>query len=330
MGNGMYSHEAHAALTNARARAPREEVFRQSSCHPLMNPHGVRLRECRDSVDHPNSLGIAFALDVTGSMGDIPEQLARQELPKFMKALTQCGVVDPQVMFVAVGDANSDNAPLQVGQFESTAELMDKWLTSSFIERGGGGSGEESYELALYFLAEHTAMDCWEKRHKRGYAFLTGDELSYNSVARGHLERIFGDRADEDIPTDAVVAAVQVSFEPFFLIPDLARAQRCERHWRDLLGDHVIVMEDASDTCIVAAGAVALGEGLVKDIAALGPVLLSAGASPERLPAVMRALTPYAASLRRDGAPDPKPPKAHPGPNPGDGGGSWWKRLLGT
>src|SRR5687768_2025585 len=100
MGYGDYSHAAHAAIANARASLPLQDVFRQTACHPLMNPHGVTFRESRDSPDHPRSLGIAFALDVTGSMGAIPELLARRELPNFMKTLEACGVPDPQVLFL--------------------------------------------------------------------------------------------------------------------------------------------------------------------------------------------------------------------------------------
>ena len=138
MGFGNYSHEAHQIIALQRAAVPAQEVFKQTSCHHLMNPKGVRARESRDSADHPSSLGVVFALDVTGSMGEIPEMLARQELPKFMKMLVDCRVDDPQLLFMAVGDATSDSAPLQVGQFESTAELMDRWLTWTFLEAGGG------------------------------------------------------------------------------------------------------------------------------------------------------------------------------------------------
>lgn len=115
MGYANYSHETHVALTRARAELPTQQVFRQRECHPLMNPRGVRGRESRDSDAHPNSLGIAFALDVTGSMGKIPEALARRELPEFMKILATCQVADPQLLFLAVGDATCDRAPLQVG-----------------------------------------------------------------------------------------------------------------------------------------------------------------------------------------------------------------------
>ena len=76
MGYGNYSLAAHAALTAGRAHKSGTQVFMQTQCHPLMNPKGLKVRECRDSADHPDSLGIAFALDVTGSMGDIGEWFA--------------------------------------------------------------------------------------------------------------------------------------------------------------------------------------------------------------------------------------------------------------
>jgi hypothetical protein len=321
MGYGSYSHDAHQALLATRAHLGDTEVFKQSSCHPLMNPKGIRLRESRDSKEHPKSFGVVFALDVTGSMGDIPRLLARRELPKFMKILTDSGFADAQLLFVAVGDARSDSAPLQVGQFESTAKLMDQWLTWSYLEGAGGGSGEESYELALYLLAEHTEMDCWVKRKKKGYLFMTGDELPYPAVSRHQIDAVIGDRLDEDIPVEEAVAVLQETFHPFFLIPDLERRRRCEKRWRELIGDYVVCLEDPHDVCYVSAGLVALTEGAVKDLADFEPLLAKAGAPPDRVAAIMRALTPYAAVVGRDGA-----PPVGPGRSGGDGR---FKKLKG-
>lgn len=326
MGYGDYSHEAHEAITRARAGRPAQEVFKQRSCHALMNPKGVRSRESRDTAEHPESLAIAFALDVTGSMGDIPRLLATQELPKFMRLLEVCKVRDPQVLFCAVGDAISDQAPLQVGQFETTAELMDQWLTWSWIEGGGGPGIQESYELALYFLAEHTEMDCLLKRDQRGYAFITGDEHPFPAVSRHQVEAIIGEQVDADLPTEAVVAALTQSYHPFFLIPDASRASRCERRWRDLLGDQTIVMEGPEMTCHVAAGLVALTEGVIKNLDELADLLLTERVDKKRVNAVVRAIGPYAATLSASGAPMPKMTAAA---LPGESRSSFWKRLLG-
>jgi hypothetical protein len=298
MGYGQYSQAAHDALLDQRTGIPPEHVFKQQSCHPLMNPKGVKLRESRDSAEHPQSLAIAFALDVTGSMGDIPRHLAVSTLPKFMKVLGDCKVRDPQVLFCAVGDATSDRAPLQVGQFETTAELMDQWLTWSFLEGGGGGTGEESYELAMYFLALHTEMDCVVKRQRRGYLFMTGDELPYPVLSRHVVESVIGDRLDEDLKVEEVIAELQRHYSPFFLIPDQARRARCERRWRDLLGDHVLCLEKPEDVCFAAGGAIALCEKLVPDLDALARVLQDAGAEREQVKRAVRTL----ASLSPSGA----------------------------
>ncbi|MHB8417300.1 MAG: VWA domain-containing protein [Myxococcales bacterium] len=312
MGYGQYSAEAHDAILKGRAKLPMQELFAQTSCHPLMNPKGVLVRECRDAPDHPASLGIAFALDVTGSMGDIPKALATVQLPKFMKLLFDCGIADPQVLFLAVGDAYSDRAPLQVGQFESTAELMDQWLTRSFLEGGGGGSGEESYELALYFLAQHTEMDCAVKRKKRGYVFVTGDELPYPTLPSAVTEAVLGDRLDDELKVEEIVAELQKTFCPFFVIPDLARRRRCEQRWRELLGDNVLCLEGPEDTCYVTAGAVALEEGAVADLDRLGAMLTKAGIEKARLAPVLRALTPLADLLGKHGKGGPRVSAAPP------------------
>ena len=297
MGYGNYSHEAHDALLKGRSGVPVEGVFKQRLCHPLMDPKGVRVRESRDSAEHPESLGIVFALDVTGSMGQIPVLLATRELPKFMKVLTSCSVRDAQVLFMAVGDATCDQAPLQVGQFETTAELMDQWLTRSFLEAGGGGSGEESYELALYFLAQHTEMDCHVKRGRRGYLFMTGDENPYPVLSRHIVDSVIGDRLDEDLKVAEVVAELQKTFAPFFLIPDGSRRGRCESAWRSLLGDHVLCLDSPEDVCYVSAGALLLCEKLVHDRRALGEALERADIPKARLTPVMRTLSPFVESL---------------------------------
>lgn len=212
MGFGNYSYEAHQQLTSARSGMAASEVFAQSDVNPKMNPKGVKFRESRDSADHPDSLPICFALDISGSMGDIPDLLARKELPSFMKTLMECGIAHPQILFMAFADARIDITPLQVGQFESTAELIDKWLTTTSMFNGSRGSsytgdmrGGESYELALWFAAKHTATDRVQKHGKRGYLFMTGDETAYPAVPRETVQTVLGYDPERDIPLAEVM-----------------------------------------------------------------------------------------------------------------------------
>jgi hypothetical protein len=230
-----------------------------------------------------------------------------------MKTLLGCGIADPSVLFLAVGDAVSDRAPLQVGQFEASEREIDQWLTWTFLEGAGGTFGKESYELAMYFAARHTDMDNFRKRGKRGYYFMTGDEEAYPLVSRRQAQQLIGDDVAADVPIAQVVDELQRTFEPFFLIPDLARRKHCEAFWRKLLGDRVICMEDPTDSVDVAAGLVALCEGALADLDAVARKLTDGGTPRPRVGAVVRALTPFAATLQRDGTPG-TPPRRRPHP----------------
>jgi len=305
MGYGNYSHDAHVALTSRRKGTSTAELFSQRGCHELMNPLGVVARESRDSESHPSSLGIIFALDVSGSMGEIPARMATQTLPAFMQAMLDAGVTDPQILFMGIGYAGGDRAPLQVGQFESTEKLMDQWLTWLYLE-GGGGGGNESYELAMYFAARHTKMDCLEKRGRRGYLFITGDEPPNPAVSRTQVQRLIGDDLLQDIPIADIIEETQRSFEPFYLIPDPDRGRKVGREWRDLLGDRVVVMESPDDTSYAAAGLVSLLENAVPSLDALVERYRNTGMKPRQAAAIGKALSPFAASLGRDGAPSPQ------------------------
>ena len=149
----------------------------EAKVHERMDPKGVKFRESRDSEAHPESRALAVWFDVTGSMGGIPLVL-QKKLAGLMAMLIKKGyIAHPQIMFGGIGDASTDpyrgyqtdKAPLQVGQFESGIE-MDDDLGRLFLEGGGGGQSTESYELAMYFTARHTAIDCFEKRGEKGYA----------------------------------------------------------------------------------------------------------------------------------------------------------------
>jgi hypothetical protein len=294
MGYGNYSHEAHVRLSKGRTKANRKQVFKQSKCHPAMNPYGVKLRESRDSADHPNSTPVVFALDVSGSMGEIPGQLAAQTLPTFMKTLEDAGVPDPQVLFMAVGQGSNDRAPLQVGQFESTAELMDQWLTRMFLE-GRGGGGDESYELAEYFTARHTACDSWDRRKEKGFFFVTGDEPPNRAVFKNEVKGLIGDDLDADLGRSEMFQELCERWEPFFLIPDSGRGVRMKPLWEKVYGNRCVVCATPDDVGYVAAGLVALTVG-----ANLNTVLArfqKTGLPENRVAGVKKALAVYAKSL---------------------------------
>lgn len=137
-----------------------------------LNPF-CQKRECRDSEEHPNTVPVILALDVTGSMGKAANEVAA-ELNNIMTELYE-KVTDVEFMIAAIGDFSYDDAPLQVSQFESDIRIAEQ-LDKVYFERGGGPNDWESYSAIWKFAAERTELDCW-KRGKKGIIITMGDEI---------------------------------------------------------------------------------------------------------------------------------------------------------
>ena len=212
--------------------------------HEEMNPSGVVLRESRDSENNPNTVPIVLGLDLTGSMGHIPHELIKEGLPKLIGGIIQGGIPDPALLFIGVGDHEVDGAPLQVGQFESGDEEMDMWLTRTYLEGGGGGNMGESYHLAWYFAANHTAHDAWDKRKQKGYLITIGDEPCLPNLPATAVKEIMG--AGQDSYTkEELLAEAQERYNVYHIhIVHGGRSKMAAGNWTQLLGDNAIIVED--------------------------------------------------------------------------------------
>lgn len=263
--------------------------------HEMLDPKGVKFRESRDSVEHPNSKAIGVLFDVTGSMGDTPRRL-QEKLPKLMSMILQKGaLVDPQILFGAIGDGHCDRGPLQVGQFESDIK-MEEHLGNLWLEGGGGGSSEESYDLAMYFMARHTAMDCLEKRGEKGYLFLMGDEKYYRTVSKSIVKEFIGDTLQDDIKIEDIVAELQEKFEVFFIFTPSAGYGLSSGHpeiWKKLFAERVLLLPNTDAVCETIAATIAMCEGAV-DHSDLDLHLADVGVDARTAATVKNALIPLA------------------------------------
>jgi hypothetical protein len=222
--------DAEVALTNVRSSAAafsHSEAMTRSGagrCHPNLNPKGV-VRECLDTRQMPFVTPIAIGMDITKSRGNDARIVYEQTMPLLGSLFMSGAVTDPQILFAGIGDATVDTAPLQVGQFESD-DRMDKDLERMWLEGGGGGTGQESYELFAYLLARKTKIDAIDKRGKKGYCFFTADEAPYPSVKKAEVETVFGDKLKKDIPTPDIFAELQKKFRTFLIYPGKPMAER--------------------------------------------------------------------------------------------------------
>ena len=283
---GKDAFEYHAA--NARLPLSQQRV------HKLMDPKGVRFRERRDSDAHPDSRAVAVLFDVTGSMNMVP-RILQKNLCQLMGLLVRKNyLVDPQILIGAIGDATCDRAPLQIGQFESGIEIDDN-LARLWLEGGGGGQQTESYELGMYFLARKTAIDCYEKRGRRGYLFLIGDEMPYRYLKRKEVKAVIGDRLQADIPVEELVRELEVKYDTYFILPNLTshyNDAKIHRRWVQLLGQNVLRLDDPEGISELIASTIGLAEEAV-DLDGVADDLHEAGRGGVSR-AVSRALMPLA------------------------------------
>lgn len=212
---------------SSRAFAYSEEVSRsgQGRVHQNLSALGV-VRECLDTEAMPNITPIAIGMDVTRSRGNDAKTVYSLLHPMLGAMYLSGSVVDPQILFAAIGDAKSDRAPLQVGQFESSDAKMDNDLGRLWIEEGGGGTGEESYELFAYFLARKTKVDAIDKRGDKGFCFFTGDEAPYPTVSKEEVKRLIGDDLPADIATPEIFAELQQRYRTYLLYPGKSMEDR--------------------------------------------------------------------------------------------------------
>lgn len=232
----------------------RGTLFKSRSMNNKMNPYEVYVRESRDSQEHKNSLAIIFGLDVTGSMLGIPHYLVKEGLPAIMGKIIQRGVPDPQVLFLGIGDHECDDAPLQVGQFESSDEALDNWLMDVYLEGGGGGNYGESYLLAWYFAAYHTVIDCFEKRGQKGFLFTIGDEPCLKELPARAAKAIMGEGQYADYTHADLLDKAREKYDVYHIhMSHGMDRQETINGWKQLMGDNLVIVNNQEDTAKVIA-----------------------------------------------------------------------------
>jgi hypothetical protein len=260
-----------------------------------LNTLGIKTRECFDSPEHPLTVPVVVAFDETGSMGHGPV-IIQSKLAQLKGLTLRAGLSDAQLCFGAYGDAECyEVAPCQIGQFESGLE-MEEWLNNLYLEGAGGANGGETAALLLYFLANYSNLDSLNKRGKKGYIFLTGDEISL-PVTRDMVKRYIGDDIQADLSVEEVVRQCSESYEIFFFLvmTGAARAQGSRKFWSDLLGtDHVVEVENLDNIAELIAALLAAEEG----ITLTADMMAAEGVTTTAIEVVGKTLANYAGTTK--------------------------------
>lgn len=288
MGSGKWTSTNYVATTEAKlksgttfaySRSVASVPFSERKAHDSLNIKDVPMRECCISTEHPSPTPIVVGLDVTGSMQAVPKHLQTRltTLLGILERGSYC--TSPQILFGAIGDAFCDAVPIQVGQFESDNRLDDN-LDNLYLEGGGGGQKTESYELFLYYMARHTRLESLEKQNRKGYLFITGDEMPYPVVSKHQVEKFIGnDGLEADIPLETIIAEAKEKYNVYFLVPNMTSHYadaELEATWTKLLDPgHFIKVQDAGLIPEIIASIIGATEGV--DISSMSEVLVSSG-----------------------------------------------------
>lgn len=267
MGNGRWSAQdwSKYAQNNVHNQS-RSQIFSSNNMLDVYNPAKIKMRESRISADNPHPTPIILASDVTGSMGMIAEQLMRDGLNTLAQEIyARKPISDPHIMIMAVGDAKTDSAPLQVTQFEADIRVAEQ-ARQLWLEGGGGGNGGESYCAAHLFAAMKTSTDAAEKEGRKGFLFTIGDEPVHDGMTRQEIETVLGIKAERDLTGKECVALAQRNWEVFHIV--LANEGFCQsspdlvlKSWRNLLPERTIELADVNNLAETIISLIQVNQG---------------------------------------------------------------------
>lgn len=263
MGYGSFTRASYASYSTSLGKSYDMETGRITSGQEFkarridesLDPRGFKIRECVNSDEHPNTVPVILALDVTGSMGSACQETAEAlgviitELYKKYKDIEFC--------VMGIGDLAYDSAPIQMSQFESDVRIAEA-LDKIYMEKGGGGNRYESYTAAWYMGLHRTKLDAVEKQGRKGIIITMGDEpLNPYLPVRTLNESVKGSE-QSDVETKALYKKASEKFDIYHIaVKDPANAydwykDDIKESWGAVIGDHLKVstINELSNTIV--------------------------------------------------------------------------------
>ncbi len=150
--------------------------------------------------------------DITGSMGAWPATIFAKLGLLATEGKEYLGK-DMEIGFGAIGDAQAgDRYPLQVQPFTKGVALRDT-LQKLVVVGGGGGTLEESYELAALYAARNIEMP----NAIQPILIIIGDERPYNFVSKEMAKEIARVNLKKDLSTKEIFAELKRKFSVYLV-----------------------------------------------------------------------------------------------------------------
>lgn len=249
MGYGSYRASDWDKLRTSRginSDSSASQIFSGNSLKEKYDPCFIEVRESCDSKDSPLSTPIILGFDVTGSMGYLAAEIAKNSLNKTITEIyDKKPVTDPHVMCAAFTGAKCNGA-IQVTQFEADIRVVEQLLE---LKVGFGWNSYSYDSLVWYFAAKHTRIDCFEKRGKKGFIFCIGDEIcdapDTEHMSSENIRNIFKDEVDKGYSLKELYEMAAKKYEVFHIVTGDTRAVS---GWNEFMpGRSVYINEERID-----------------------------------------------------------------------------------
>ena len=218
--------------------------YTASRLKEILNPKGKN-RECANSEEHPSTIPVILALDVTGSMGRACDETAAS-IGIIMKDLYS-KFKDIEFCVMGIGDFEYDDAPLQVSQYESDVRIAES-IDNLWLEKGGGGNHYESYSAAWYFGLYHTKLDAFDKQGRKGIIITMGDEPLNPDLPANRLKDYLDEKQVGEVKTSELYKKANEKFDIYHIsindssssynTPGGRYENEVDESFRNVIGNH--------------------------------------------------------------------------------------------
>jgi len=202
---------------------------------------------------------LVIVTDETGSMGEWPTTMF-SKLP----------YLEHEAKTEYLGE-DVEQYPLQARPFAKGTDLAEK-LKELVIEGSGGGTTQESYELAALYYARNVKMP----NAIKPLLIFIGDESPYDHVDSDQAESIARVNLTQRVKTSQVFKELQEKFSVYFVQkpygserltdgPLTSTTKRVHEDWAALVGeDHIALLNDPGRVVDVIFGIMAREAGKIK------------------------------------------------------------------
>lgn len=131
-------------------------------------------------------------------------------------------------------------------QFESSDELMEKWLRKVDLEGRGGGNNGEDPHMCWYFATNHIKTDALEKRGIKGCLITISDEPIHKTLPKEAVTHYIGDECGEDLATSFIYRECAEKWDIYHIHVEHGGyygVERVSNSWKPYVGDNLIISD---------------------------------------------------------------------------------------